>query len=146
MDTLGQGSGVRPIGQRDVASEDVIVRPIVQYQGIHLSFFEQFQKVKPPMFKGDIDGIITQDWNMDVQPILLALGANVVQMQMLATFCLQGEVSKWWDTRWMTTQKFTVLRMSLWRCLMHNIFQRPQGISDNKSSLLWSKGYVSDRV
>lgn len=103
METSGQGSTV----QRDVATEDVISIPIVQKQDNYLKIFEQFESVKPLVFRGYSNGIVPQDWKMDIQQIMFTLGVDTVQMQRLSTFSLQGEAYRWRYTRQPTTQKMT---------------------------------------
>ena len=87
----------------DVETEEEVAAPVVVPAPAAISWLkllDTYQKNKPPIFKGESDGVTAQVWLDNVRRLTKVLGANPIEQQKLASFSLMNEAGKWYDHNW----------------------------------------------
>lgn len=82
-----------------------VLAPISQRDQI--KFIAKIINLKPPVFKGEIDGMTSIYWKKSVKSHSLSLGTDQVQLQRFTTFTLEYYICKWWESLWSIERKFT---------------------------------------
>ena len=57
---------------------------------------EQFQKMKPPVFEGEVDPLQAEAWLLQIEKILDVMNCTDEQRVSFSSFIFQKEAEHWW--------------------------------------------------
>ena len=57
---------------------------------------EQFQKMKPPVFEGEVDPLQAEAWLLQIEKILDVINCTVEHRVSFSSFMFQKEAEHWW--------------------------------------------------
>ena len=57
---------------------------------------EQFQKMKPPVFVGEVDPLQAEGWLLQIEKILNVINCTDEQRVSFSSFMFQKEAEHWW--------------------------------------------------
>ena len=64
----------------------------------NVALVEQFRKMQPPIFKGELDPLVAEDWISSIERIFNLINCPDARKVACATFMLQHGARHWWDS------------------------------------------------
>ena len=94
---------------------------------------QQFRKLGPPSFLGNLDPTKAESWIMQMEKIFDVIGCTELQKVSFASFMLKGEAEHWWIStkKTLPLEEYEILT---WRIFLEAFYEKyfPESVRDEK--------------